>query len=375
MVFELPPYLPDSTASQPFDTRKIMKFHLSNAFFAAGLLLATTSHAATDYKLTDLGATQVWGAINNSGEMFGGERGGNGIFYRNGQVDSLGYAITGYWNINDRGDVTFNLADEDKIGAAAFLPRNGTLQEIPEWTSGGISYKPQPIALNNSGVVVGSGYSAYPLQNAHAFVYENGQIRDLGTLGGSSASANAINNAGAIVGSSTTANGVTRAFLYTNGVMAQLPIVGSATAQQINDDGVIVGEWGYPRQDAFWIYDHGVVTVVEVAGAYNLHVKGLNNAGQIAGTHFTDEGNKSWIYDEGEFHYLADLADVPGYQLYGIMDFNDRGELLIDADGPDATVVTVLLSPVPEPTTYAMLAIGAGIIVARRRYQQQADRA
>ena len=68
--------------------------------------------------------------------------------------------------------------------------------------------------INASGQVVGVSYASY--DNYHAFLYSNGAMADLGTLGGSESKAFGINASGQVVGwSSTSSSGSIHAFRYT----------------------------------------------------------------------------------------------------------------------------------------------------------------
>src|SRR5579871_3407416 len=68
-------------------------------------------------------------------------------------------------------------------------------------------------------------------------------ITDLGTLGGDSSWAAAVNAAGQVVGQSTTLDGNSHAFLYSDGTMTDLGTLGGTVsyARGINAAGQVVG--------------------------------------------------------------------------------------------------------------------------------------
>ena len=90
-------------------------------------------------------------------------------------------------------------------------------------------------AINDSGQIVVNRPNG-------AFLYSNGVMTALGTLGGSSSYATALNDAGQVVGYSWTsgASGTPRehAFLYSSGVMADLGTLSGAISR-----GVAINKW------------------------------------------------------------------------------------------------------------------------------------
>jgi probable HAF family extracellular repeat protein len=98
--------------------------------------------------------------------------------------------------------------------------------------------------LNNSGQVAGTSYLVGDQSN-HPFLWERGVLRDLGTLGGSSAGAQWIDEAGGIVGGSFTENDQTfRAYRWINGHMTNLGSLNGdrcSVAFNGNSRGQVVG--------------------------------------------------------------------------------------------------------------------------------------
>jgi probable HAF family extracellular repeat protein len=135
-----------------------------------------------------------------------------------------------------------------------------------------------------------------------AFVYRNGHMTNLGTLGGNYSAAYAINKSSQVVGESATSANLQHAFPMGGGVMTDLGTLGgtapseSTLAYGINDSGTIVG-YSYLPDGNFhgFVYSQAKMTDI---GALYTYSSGLaiNNSGAIVGS--------------------ADIRNNTGYEVY-----------------------------------------------------------
>src|SRR5678815_3622247 len=128
----------------------------------------------------------------------------------------------------------------------------GTIVRVPDLGGG----DGQVSALNNAGAVTGFSYT--PSGEQHAFLFSNGVLQDLGTLGGHFSYGNALNDLGAVVGKADLPDdGPLRAFVFRDGTMSELNGL-DVDPWFINNAGDLAGEaaWSGPFSRGF-IYRNG----------------------------------------------------------------------------------------------------------------------
>jgi probable HAF family extracellular repeat protein len=147
--------------------------------------------------------------------------------------------------------------------------------------------------INGTGVIVGQ-MGANGLGYQWAMVYKDGNIRNLGDLGGSGKSRGSlgygINKAGQVVGGAYAATGFFHAFLWTaSGGMQDLgTLPGSyeTVAYGINDSGQVVGDalMSNGNTRAFmWTPTGGMQDLGTLPGGSNARAFGINDAGLVVG--------------------------------------------------------------------------------------------
>lgn len=361
----------------------------------AALQNERTAAQSASYALTDLGVLAVQSAeardVNDASQVVGNS-GNKPFLWQNGVMTDLGslggtssvaYAINGAGHIVGQSSTPNNAArhatlwDHGAIidllpGIAysratainilreivgetdtfAFLWRNGNVTNLGH-LGGGVTYAND---INDAGQVVGASYTnqGTPLTGplAHAYVWQNNVMTDLGVLPGlDDSGAAAINSNGVIVGSSShtdpdTYEITSGSFIYQNGTMTALPVPSQESyAGDINDSGVVVGSMRAPGGVSnfhAYVYKDGFVTNLNslIPSGSDLHLayaRAVSNAGEIVGTAFDSRG----------FYHAFLLTPVPPGTV--VLEIGDAS-VVEGNSGTKTATFTVTLSPASSQT-------------------------
>jgi len=341
-----------------------------------GLLAGLVTNGVID-PLTDFPETRavIWGRDGASPTDLG-TLGGNAsqAAARNQRGDTVGVALN---DVAENPD--FALFMNGFLPAAtqarAFIWQGNGLQDLG--TLGGNDAFAS--VINDSGLVYGLSYTdtvahdTTGVPTIHPFLWSNGSMRDLGSLGGNIAIPGSIsyfwtgpvlNQQGEAIGTSTLpGDEFWHAFLWSSGRMRDLGTLGGnlSEALAINGAGVVGGRADFSPDSEYhhavlWrnnsINDLGVVEPCQ-----NSTVTSVNSAGDAVGglgvcTDNPDDQNyfSAFFWHKGQ--PMADLNTLvtPASDMH--IEFataiNDRGEIVVDAYSATGDIHVMVLVPTDE---------------------------
>jgi probable HAF family extracellular repeat protein len=305
------------------------------------------------YTITDLNdpsdSYRLAYGINSAGDVVGEYEPTNLIYvrafwYNHGTNTDLG-VLNGYLDayahgINDNSQIA-GWCDAPFGNERAFLYSNGgmaNLETLGSLPTGGYS---EAYAINSATQIVGTATLANPAIN-HAVLYSGGTKKDLGALGGPTynSSAFGLNNVGVIVGESeVTSSAYVHAFTYSNNVMSDLQTLPGGSyshASAVNDSGVIVGEAdtlvGAGTHIHAFVCPNGPGSMQDLGtlGGSESSANAINSAGQIVGYAVDSNSvSRAFLYAGSKLIDLNDLIP-PGSgwaNLEAATGINDAGQI------------------------------------------------
>jgi len=274
------------------------------------------------------------------------------VLWKDGEIVNLGTIEGGYesnaFAVNDRGQVAgaFLNTIPDSFSffptqLRAFLWKNGVMQDLGTLGTGTdavayfINERGQVAGTSNTNTVVNP---VTGMATQDPFLWENGKMTDLGTLGGTFGFPNAMNNRGQVVGQSNLADDVNaHAFLWDKGVLTDLGTLAgasppSSTASWINDAGEIVGGSYTPTAFHAFLWRRGVMTDLGTVGGDACSGSlGLDSETQVVGFSSVDcaVNSHAFLWEDGQIIDL-NIFNHPGSGLDKLLlayNINDRGEI------------------------------------------------
>jgi probable HAF family extracellular repeat protein len=302
------------------------------------------------------GFPEVDGVIWTDGKIIDvGTLGGNGSF--TGNVNRWGQVVGAALN---------NISDSFAGGLAitpffpvatqmhAFLWQNGKMQDLG--TLGGPDSQAQ--FVNVWGQVAGQSYTnsvvnpSTGIPTEDPFLWQHGRMIDLGTLGGTLGYANWLTEGGQVVGTSNLAGDTTHhAFLWERGKLRDLGTLGGNDSEAwfANNEGEVVGRADISTSSTnhhAFVWKNGVMTDLgTVAGQPLSTAEGINSMGQIVG----DSNGNGWLWENGSIVDLNTLV-LSGATVHvaGAAAINDRGEIVAAGLPPDGSEHVIVLIPCDE---------------------------
>ena len=167
-----------------------------------------------------------------------------------------------------------------------------------------------------------TGYSYTGSNNYQAFLYSNGTMTALDSLGGSQSWAYGMSAGGLVTGIYSLGGNEYPGFIYSRGTMTNFSGSLSVNARAINDSGQVVGQFNYSRA---YLYSDGVFTDIgALTGVAYSEGTGINASGQVAGWAQANSGTQyAFLYSDGTLTHLN-----TGYNFSGALGINAGGQVV-----------------------------------------------
>ena len=320
---------------------------------------STRSGLLKDLGVLPGGTSSCGQAINANGVVAGFSTNGDldpltgfpeidAVRWRNGKILDLG-TLGGNGGVayflNDSGQITggaLNSVPDSFAGVFfpgatqvhAFLWQKGAMEDIG--TLGGADS--MAYYINQRGDIAGQSFTndipnettGFP--TVDPFFWSNGRMQDLGTLGGTNGSTNALNNRGQVAGTSNLPGDQSfHPFLWDRGMLRDLGTFGGSNGQAswMNDEGAVVGYANFPgdtRFDAF-LWRRGVMTDLGNFGC-NSKAVGINSGNEVVGaSRLADCATRhAFLWEKGKIYDLNDLIPADsGLEFVETQAINDAG--------------------------------------------------
>lgn len=345
--------------------------------------------------VNDSGVSVGWSSDNEHMDPLLGIPQMHATMWNNGAIVDLGTLQGGYESaaiaVNNRGQVVGVSANLvlDPFGPLGtqnrvFLWQNGAMEDLNTLGGNDAGFLDLigVVAINERGQVAACSYTnaiANPITNAPTldpFLWEHGAMRDLGTLGGTSGCATALNNRGQVVGYSNLKGDLTfHAFVWDREALKDLGTFGgdNSVALAINDAGQIIGRAdvttictacapGNQKElhHPFLWRDGVMMDLGLIAGDTAATAFSINSRGQIVGiskqcTQIDPndgcEGQVShgFLWEDGSLFDLQGLIDPASkITVTNVTTINERGEITGTGVLPNGDTHAFLLVPCGE---------------------------
>jgi probable HAF family extracellular repeat protein len=319
-------------------------------FFVVLLFSSVITLTAATHTVQDLGLLSGFDLsrgtdLNNRGQVVGWLETSNdvsrGFLWDGGEMKLLGkesWTESLASSINNHGEIVGSMRIDG--GRHSFLLRTnkyldlGEIDRFPRLGMPG-SFVAGGAINDNSHIVT---RLTIPDGNQRTALWSAGSPAFFGVLAdGRLCSGAAINNHDHIVGQVFDSNSHSRPFLWRNGEFTDLGSLGGtrASATEINDQGAVIG-WALPTDatlreaHAFVWNEQDGMRDLGTLGGRSSRAYGLNRHGQIVGySHTAENSYVPFLWEQGELRNLNDLVADSSWNLISANAINDRGEILV----------------------------------------------